>query len=185
MSVMLHAITTYFVKGWHPVHQLFVTIFKLCKVTSEQLKICRCFVRNVPEITSFFYAVPWEHVDQSKTWTGCAAGVISCWKSAVCWSWSLSQLPFGEKQGTPGMDRHSITESHRDKKPFTLTRRDSLESPRNLTYMFWMVGESWTCKLLTERPQLGFTPVVGLIIWLKVLHVNKVSLCKCIKQSSS
>ena len=48
--------------------------------------------------------------------------------------WSLSQLLLGERQGTPWMGRQSITGPHSDKQPWlTLTPKDNLESPINLT----------------------------------------------------
>jgi len=46
--------------------------------------------------------------------------------------WSPTQLSWGERQRTPW------TGPHRDKQPstLTLTTRDNLETPINLTYMF-------------------------------------------------
>jgi len=54
---------------------------------------------------------------------------------------SLSQLSLGERRGTPWTGRQSITGPHRDtrdKQPssLTLTAKDTLESPINLTCMF-------------------------------------------------
>jgi len=51
----------------------------------------------------------------------------------------LSQLSLGKRQGRPWTGRQSITGPHRDKRdtqPCTLTPRDNLESPINLTCMF-------------------------------------------------
>jgi len=60
--------------------------------------------------------------------------------------WSLSYLSLGERQGTPWTARQSITGPHRDKwdkqpSTLTLTPRDNLEKPINLTCMF--LGGGW------------------------------------------
>jgi len=86
--------------------------------------------------------------------------------------WSLSQQSSGERRGTPWTRRQSITGPHRDKQPhtLTLTPKDNLESPVNLTCMFLDGGRKpeyperthaytgRTCKLHTERPQPGVEP---------------------------
>ena len=90
--------------------------------------------------------------------------------------WSLSQRSSGERRGTPWTGRQSIAGPHRDKRDkqphtLTLTPKDNLKSPINLTCMFfWTVGGSQrtrreplaytrrTCKLHTERPQPGDEP---------------------------
>ena len=57
--------------------------------------------------------------------------------------WSLSQRSSGERRGTPWTGRQSITGPHRDKRDkqphtltLTLTPKDNLESPINMTCMF-------------------------------------------------
>ena len=101
-----------------------------------------------------------------------------------CWGgWSLSQLSLGERQGTPWTGRQSITGPHRDEQSSTLTLspRVYLESPINLSCMFWGVGRETeyserthaytgrTCKLHTERPQPGFEPGT-LLLWGDSAH---------------
>jgi len=85
---------------------------------------------------------------------------------------SLSQRSSGERRGTPWTGCQSITGPHRDKQPhtLTLTLKDNLESPINLTCMFLDGGRKpeypertlaytgRTCKLHTERPQPGVEP---------------------------
>ena len=92
--------------------------------------------------------------------------------------WSLSQRSLGEKQGTPWTGHQSITGPHRDKRDkqphtLTLTPKDNLESPVNLTCMFLDGGRKperthaytgRTCRLHTERPQPGVE-----CMWLVVL----------------
>ena len=49
--------------------------------------------------------------------------------------WSFSQRSSGERQGTPWTGRQSITGPHRDTQPCTLTPKDNLETPINLSCM--------------------------------------------------
>ena len=90
--------------------------------------------------------------------------------------WSLSQRSSGERQGTCRTGRQSITGPHRDKRdkqPHTCSHSlqgTNLETPINLTFMFLDGGKKpeyperthaytgRTCKLHTERPQLGVEP---------------------------
>jgi len=58
----------------------------------------------------------------------------------VAGGWSLSQRSSGERRGSPWTGRRSITGPHRDKQPLTLTPKDNLESPVNLTACCWTVG---------------------------------------------
>ena len=79
------------------------------------------------------------------------------------WGWSLSWLSLGEeRQVTPWTGHQSTTRPHGDKwdtQPckLTLTPRDNLESPINLTRMFLNGGRKpdtntgRTCKLHTEK----------------------------------
>ena len=76
----------------------------------------------------------------------------------------------GERWGTPWTGRQSITGPHRDEQPCTLALRTILESPINLTCMFLDGGRKTeyperthaytgrTCRLPTERPQVGIEP---------------------------
>jgi len=77
--------------------------------------------------------------------------------------WSLSQLSLGERQGTPWMSVHHRATQRQTN--ITLTPREDLESHFNLTCIFLDGGRKperthaytgRTCKLHTERPQLGF-----------------------------
>jgi len=85
---------------------------------------------------------------------------------------SLSQRSSGERRGTPWTGRQSIIGPHRDKRDkqphtLTLTPKDNLESPINLTFIFLDGGRKpeyperthaytgRTCKLHTERPRWG------------------------------
>ena len=89
--------------------------------------------------------------------------------------WSPSQRSSDERRVTPWTGRQSITGPHRDKRDkqphtITLTPWDNLESPVNLTCMFLDGGRKpeyperthaytgRTCKLHTERPQVGVEP---------------------------
>ena len=79
--------------------------------------------------------------------------------------WSLSQRSSGERRGTHWTGRQSIAGPHGDKQPhtLTLTPKDNLESPINLTCMFLDGGRKpeyperthaytgRTCRLHTER----------------------------------
>ena len=86
--------------------------------------------------------------------------------------WSLSQRSSGERRGTPWTGRQSITETNETNNH---TRSHSLlrtilESPISLTCMFLDGGRKpeyperthaytgRTCKLHTERPQVGIEP---------------------------
>ena len=81
--------------------------------------------------------------------------------------WSLSQQSSGKSRGTPWTGCQSIIGPHRDKQPHTLTPKVNLETPINLTCIFLDDGRKLeyperytgrTCKLHTERPQLGVEP---------------------------
>lgn len=84
----------------------------------------------------------------------------------------ISSCVPGERRGSPWTGRQSVAGQHRDiqdKQPFThtLTPRENLEKPINLTVMFLDCGRKLenperthactgrTCKLHAERPRAG------------------------------
>ena len=100
--------------------------------------------------------------------------------------WSLSQQSSGERRGTPWTGRQSITGPHRDKQPhtLTLTPKDNLETPINLTCMFLGGGRKpeyperthaytgRTCKLHTERPQATLEMLMkNYFSWLELCYL--------------
>ena len=87
--------------------------------------------------------------------------------------WSLSQQSSGERRGSPWTDRQSITGPHRDKRdkqPFTLTLtpKDNLESPINLTCMFLDGGRK------PEYPEIyRNTITLNYLITLSLSEINE------------
>ena len=83
--------------------------------------------------------------------------------------WSLSQRSSGGRRGTPWTGRQSVAGPHRDKRDkqphtLTLTPKEDLESPINRWEEAGVPGENpaytgRTCKLHTERPQVGIEPL--------------------------